>query len=259
MNWFYNGSNMKSLGELDRLVDEVILAPDFKAEDFQGFRAAQEATRLDEWEDDPSSKFSAQDGWIETSVNIAVPAERIKHLSEADAPQYPVPGLFYRRPLEVLKAAFCEPASEYFHITPFKSYWMPGPNTEPERIISELYTADAFTNEHEKIKSLPRTDGCTLETVIASIMLWSDSTHLTSFGNASLWPIYMFLGNQSKYTHARPSAFAAHHIAYIPKVCILQIYSWLHSDWAYIYTISLAMLFKTGMARHLQNLQLQMS
>jgi len=49
-------------------------------------------------------------------------------------------------------------------------------------------------------------------------MLWSDSTHLTSFGNTSLWPIYLYLGSLSKYTRAKPTSFAAHHLAYIPKV-----------------------------------------
>jgi hypothetical protein len=53
--------------------------------------------------------------------------------------------------------------------------------------------------EHDRIHSQPREGGCTLETVVAAVMLWSDSTHLASFGTASLWPIYLFLGNQSKY------------------------------------------------------------
>jgi hypothetical protein len=60
--------------------------------------------------------------------------------------------------------------------------------------------------------------GCDLEQVVAVIMVWSDSMHLASFGQASLWPIYLFLGNQSKYQHAKPSQFAVHHLAYIPLV-----------------------------------------
>jgi hypothetical protein len=58
-------------------------------------------------------------------------------------------------------------------------------------------------------------------------MLWSDSTHLTSFGHALLWPLYLYLGGLSKYTRAKPSSFAAHHLAYIPKVHfrLLQFYS----------------------------------
>ena len=49
-------------------------------------------------------------------------------------------------------------------------------------------------------------------------MLWSDSTQLTSFGNASLWPIYLFVGNQSKYVRSKTSLLTAQHLAYVPKV-----------------------------------------
>jgi hypothetical protein len=219
MNWFHSGSNQKSLAELDRLVNDVILAPDFKADDLHGFRATREADRLNDWENKPDSPLRAKDGWVETSVKIAVPADGVKHSSEANAPQYAVPGVFYRPLLEVIRAAFSERAAEYFHLTPFESYWQPAPDSPPERIITDLYTSDAFIEEHKKIKNQHPIDGCQLETVVAAIMLWSDSTHLTSFGNASLWPIYLYLGNQSKYTRAKPSAFAAHHLAYMPKVC----------------------------------------
>jgi hypothetical protein len=37
MCWFYGGSTMKSLAELDRLVNKVILADDFDKADLQGF------------------------------------------------------------------------------------------------------------------------------------------------------------------------------------------------------------------------------
>ena len=72
--------------------------------------------------------------------------------------------------------------------------------------------------EYETLTSRPRPPGDNLEIVIAGIMLWSDATHLASFGNASLWPIYLFFANQSKYIRSRPTAFAAHHLAYIPTV-----------------------------------------
>ncbi|THG96656.1 hypothetical protein EW026_g5211 [Hermanssonia centrifuga] len=85
--------------------------------------------------------------------------------------------------------------------------WLNSSNTNtassdapPQRVFSELYNSDAMNEEYERIKAVPRADGCKLETVIASIMLWSDSTHLAQFGNASLWPIYAFFGNQSNIT-----------------------------------------------------------
>jgi hypothetical protein len=43
MTWFYGGSNLKSLGELNKLVNEVILANDFKRDDFVGFSASWES------------------------------------------------------------------------------------------------------------------------------------------------------------------------------------------------------------------------
>jgi hypothetical protein len=58
-----------------------------------------------------------------------------------------------------------------------------------------------------------------LEAFVVSALLYSDSTHLASFGTASLWPIYLFLGNVSKYIRSKPTSFSAHHIAYIPTVC----------------------------------------
>lgn len=216
---------MKSLAELDRLVDEVILADDFDKADLQGFRASKELDRLDNYQGDPQdvrSSFSTADGWMETSVKIRLPADGVQHPSEESAPEFAVPGLFYRCPLEVIKTAFHEASAEQFHLTPFETSFRASPNEPAERVYSELYTSLAMINEHHKIASTPRVNGCTLETVVASIMLWSDSTHLASFGTASLWPIYMYFGNQSKYVRGKPSCFAAYHLAYIPKVSLWQ-------------------------------------
>ncbi|KAK7679638.1 hypothetical protein QCA50_017350 [Cerrena zonata] len=49
-------------------------------------------------------------------------------------------------------------------------------------------------------------------------MLYSDSTHLANFGDASLWPLYLYFGNQSKYERVRPATGSCHHVAYIPKL-----------------------------------------
>ena len=226
MRWFYSGSSMKSLAELDRLVNKVILAEDFNTADLQGFQAAKEVSRLNNYEADPEdirSSFLAGDGWKETSVRLHLPADGVKHKSIEESPTFEVPSLFYRKLLDVIKNAFREQALEYFHITPFETFYSPEPNEIPERIYCELYNSPAMIEEHKKIHSQPHSDGCTLETVIASIMLWSDSTHLASFGTASLWPIYMYFGNQSKYIQGKPTSFAAHHLAYIPKVCLFVL------------------------------------
>ncbi|KAG1767894.1 hypothetical protein EV702DRAFT_946034, partial [Suillus placidus] len=189
MCWFYSGSNMKSLAELDRLINEVILVKEFDRADLQGFRAAKEVERLDNYHGDPEdihSSFSANDGWHETNVKIRVPADGVMHESLEHAPEFLVPGLFYRRPIEVIKNTFREASAEHFHFTPFEQHYRPSPDAPPQRIYSEIYTSPAMLEEHDHILSQPHEDGCTLETVVAAIMLWSDSTHLASFGTASL-------------------------------------------------------------------------
>ena len=62
MKWFYSGSNLISLGKLDRLVNDVLLVDDFDSKDFTGFHVAQEAQCLDNFTSDPHSQFSAEDG-----------------------------------------------------------------------------------------------------------------------------------------------------------------------------------------------------
>ena len=212
---------MKYLGTLNNLVHQVLLAPDFDPNELVGFDAAKEAKQLDDFDPslpEESRSLSKQfnDGWIETSVPISLPNIGVSHSA---APVFHVKGFLYRKPLEVLIAAYQEPLAAHFHISPFEEYWKPSPNSPPERIYSELYNSDAYIQEHEKIQTPPQpASGCELERVIAPIMLWSDSTHLTSFGHASLWPLYLYVGGLSKYTCAKPSSFAAHHLVYIPKV-----------------------------------------
>jgi hypothetical protein len=220
MRWFYSGSNMKTLAELDRLVQDVLLKPDFSLEDLATFRAARESQRIDVIKDKTlaDSLFKAADGWYKVAINIPVPFERVKHDSISDVPTFRIESLFFRRPTEVLRAALQDAPPEEFHLQPFKMYWQRDENdpTDPERIYTDLYNADEFLNEHDHIQH--EHGASEYENVIASIMLWSDSTQLANFGTASLWPIYLFVGNQSKYVRCKPKAFAAHHIAYIPKV-----------------------------------------
>ncbi|KZT12196.1 uncharacterized protein LAESUDRAFT_754689 [Laetiporus sulphureus 93-53] len=75
-------------------------------------------------------------------------------------------------------------------------------------------------DEYKKILAQSRNpdDPEDVEIAIVPIMLWSDSTHLAQFGSAALWPIYAFFGFISKYVRAKPNAFMANHLAYIPSL-----------------------------------------
>ncbi|CDO74660.1 hypothetical protein BN946_scf184832.g4 [Trametes cinnabarina] len=96
----------------------------------------------------------------------------------------------------------------------------PEPSKGPIRIFTDVYNSDAALQEFETIRTRPRnpTDGPDVEYVMAPLLLWSDATHLTSFGSASLWPIYLYFGALSKYVRGMPTEFTAHHIAYIPSL-----------------------------------------
>ena len=217
MNWFYSSSNTKSMAELNSLVKDVILAPDFEQEHFVGFSALKEREVMDSHQESGSSPFAFDDTWIKGAVEISLPCDGVKQ-DEADAPKFSVE-VYYRKVLDVVKAALSEPAAEKFHTFPFKEFWQPGSGEPEERVYSEIYTGDRWNDEYERIhvtnQKGPHHD---LEAFLVGLMIWSDSTSLAQFGNAQLWPIYLYLGNQSKYSRAKPSSFAAHHIAYLPKV-----------------------------------------
>jgi hypothetical protein len=225
MNWFTTTSITKSMTELDSLVRNVLQAPDFKVEELAGFRAAKENACLDNFKfkkgpgtvsDNEDPVFD--DTWIKGTVYIPLPCDGVCQ-SEDDAPLFPVI-FYYRNILNVIKAALSELESKAYHIFPFKAYWHPSKGEPPERVYSESYTANAWNNEYDEINK-SREDGPNqdLEAFLIALMIWSDSTVLAQFGTASLWPIYLYIGNQSKYARAKPTSMSAHHLAYLPKVC----------------------------------------
>ena len=216
MNWFYSGANVKSIAELDRLVKEVLLADDFDRDHLKDFSATRELRRLDT--EDQKSPFAKENGWKTSTVKIPLPCEGVKHDSEASAPTLDVPNVHHRSIVETIVSAFQDETANSFHLTPCWQFWKHTPTSVPERVITEVYNSDAFYGEHVKVMQQPPEPGPHLETVIAAIMLSSDSTHLANFGDAALWLIYLFFGNLSKYFRSKPSSFAAHHIAYLPSV-----------------------------------------
>jgi len=105
-------------------------------------------------------------------------------------------------------------------MAPFESYWTPDPDDPDvvERLHGEIYQSDAMLEAQDQISKLPRAPDDTLERVVVPLMVWSDSTQLANFGSASLWPFYLYFGNQSKYACGKPTANVCHHLAYIPTV-----------------------------------------
>jgi len=201
---------------VNRLAKEICDAGGFLASDLDGFDVRRENKRLDAAQ--KSRPFG--DDFLEATLEIPVPSGD----TDRDPEMFPIPGFHFRNIISVIKTAFESPLADHFHLSPYKLFRKSPITNEDERIFSELYDSDAFIMAHDDIQRhgcLPPNDlGCTRERIIAALMFWSDSTHLTDFGTAKIWPIYLVFGNLSKYIRAWPTSGAWHHLAYIPSVCI---------------------------------------
>lgn len=219
MTWLNTGSNMKTPAETNRIVEEIINGEGFERSDFKDFDAVRETKRYDASEEGLKDTVFA-DGFVEATVEIEVPS------GDKTKPSrwFSVPGLHYRPILSVIKAAFAEPLAARFHYSPFEVWWKSTVTGKDERVYGELYNSTAWLEEDEKVQRHappdPSDPNCKREKILAGVMLWSDSTHLANFGTAKLWPIYLFLGNLSKYLRAMPTSGACQHLAYIPSVCL---------------------------------------
>jgi hypothetical protein len=215
MAWLNNGKTAKSEAEATAFVETVIHASDFNKNELIGFNAHQENQRLDK----ALSRAPLKSQFSESSVDILVPSGDPK----VPAKTFSVPGLLHRNLTSVIIDAFTnDPLSHHLHLSPFKLFCHNPLTKKEERIFGELYTSDVFLVEHEEVQrhgKLPSDDLiCQREKVVAALMISSDATHLTNFGNTKAWPFYLMLGNLSKYFRSLPNSGALHHLAYIPSV-----------------------------------------
>lgn len=219
MEWMITGSNQKSQSEIDWLAKHVIGSSEFRPQDLALFSAHAELKRLDSSETSDNQNIFASDDWTETDVTIPVPTGSKQQTSQ----DFTIPGLHYRSIIDVLKAALSDITSRKFHFSPFKRFWCNPLSGEEERCYDELYTSDAWLNTHNDLQKQQNEPGCHMEKVVLGLMFWSDSTHLANFGTAKVWPLYMYIGNLSKYIRGKLSSGACHHVAYIPSVRILKL------------------------------------
>ena len=52
---------------------------------------------------------------------------------------------------------------------------------------------------------------------VIGLMFASDATMLASFGDAKLWPLYLFFANDSKYRRSKTSLQLGEEVAYFEK------------------------------------------
>jgi hypothetical protein len=217
-DWYWNGGAQKSHASFKDLVN-IVGDPEFSPSDVRRVR----------W-DDIDSKLASNDGWtdeedtgwIRTPVNIEVPFQHRRHVpatSDSVPRDFLVADFHHRSLVSVMREKISNPADmEGFHYEPYDLKWKSQPSSDPISVHGELFTSPAFMDAHQEVQNLPAEPGCDRPRVVLALMFWSDATHLTSFGEAKLWPLYMYFGNESKYRRCKPTQNLGNHVAYFQAV-----------------------------------------
>jgi hypothetical protein len=128
--------------------------------------------------------------------------------------------LHHRKLVSVIREKITRTSSHpHLHFGPYEMFWQPNENIEPVRVHRGLYTSEAFLETHRQLQESPGEPGCNLQQVVVGLMFASDGTHLMAFSDNKIWPVYLVIGNGSKYRRSKPSCEAFEHIAYFEIVC----------------------------------------
>ena len=141
------------------------------------------------------------------TVLICLPVEGKKLQYEDDALLLQINGLRRCHIVDIVQTVIESANTASFHFTPFMMHWCPDPDKphEHQRIYTNAYMSDSMIQVQTTIDALPRAEGDTKEHVVLGLMFALDSVQLTSFGSASVWPVYLMFANQPKQERVRPT------------------------------------------------------
>src|ERR1700722_1388352 len=224
-DWYWNGGIQKSQSSFKELMD-IVGDPDFRPADIRDVK--WDVINRTLASDDQEEWLDEDAGWRNTPVTISVPyspRRGVRPPPNSGPRNYTVADFYHRSLVSVIREKLSSPTDNlHFHYEPYELNWQPGDSQRTARTYGELYTSPAFIEAHRELQNSPAVPGCDLPRVVVALMFWSDVTHLASFGNAKLWPLYLFFGNESKYRRCKPSCHLCHHIAYFQKVSL----RWIH-------------------------------
>jgi len=221
-DWYWNQGHQKTRTSFRKLLD-IIGHPGYDPGDVRNTNwvsidrklgnsnVQSDKTEADcEWLDDDS-------GWKKKAIRISIPFHR--RTGNPGAKEYIVEDFYHRSLVEIIRENVSDSTHHrLFHYEPYELRWHPPHKTQDVRVYGELYSSESFLAAHRQLQELPPESGCTLPRRIVGLMLWSDATHLTAFGTAKLWPLYVYMGNESKYMCCRPSSNLCSHAAYFHTV-----------------------------------------
>ncbi|KAF8226441.1 hypothetical protein L208DRAFT_1301720 [Tricholoma matsutake] len=221
--WYWGDGVQKTKKNFKNLID-IITRPDFHPNNVRD-------TKWDSIDDelgwDREVMWKDEDNlaprWQQTSVSIQVPFHHFT--ASLGLQDYVVHDFCHRSIVSILKEKLIDDHKfQHFHIEPYKLKWQPahqGSSASEDTSIQvhgKLYTSPAFFKAHMELQASQGEPGCSLPHVVVGLMFASDQTHLTSFGETKLWPLYLFFGNDSKYCCSKPSLHLCNHVAYFHKV-----------------------------------------
>lgn len=221
-DWYWNSTN-KSFLDFQKLI-AIIKEPDFSVDDAVSVNWKASFKALGANQDDLTNPNNASwitdDGWTSSSIVIDIPFHKKMKDNKGTTASYCVGKFRHRRIVSVIKEKISNrEANRDFHYFPYHASWKPTEQSAEVELYGELYASRAFRTAHEELQKLPFMEANQgLERVVVAMMFWSDATQLTTFTNATLWPCYLFFGNESKYRRCRPSEHLANQIAYFQKV-----------------------------------------
>jgi hypothetical protein len=222
--WHWNNGAKNSQSSFKNLL-EIVGQPDFRPEDVAAVnwkcidaqlggepRDDDDEEDEDGWEDD-----SIGGDWVKTPIKINVPFH--KRTLHPGQEEFDAGILYHRKLVSVIREKISSPSSfRHLHFEPYELFYQPDEACEPVRVHGELYSSKAFIDAHRDLQDLPGEPGCKLPRVIVGLMFASDGTQLTMFSNNKLWPVYLAIGNESKYRRTKPSCQAFEHVAYFETV-----------------------------------------
>ena len=215
-DWYWNGGIQKSKESFKDLI-KIVGAHEFQPEDVNSTRWDFINAQLRVEETGPDQSFEGA-SWSKTVVTIKVPFH--KWTAKPGVYNYHVGNMYHHTLISIIREKLSNPRhDELFHYQPYNLLWQRMGSPTPINIHGELYTSGTFIQAHKDLQQSPPELGCDLERVVIALMFWSDATQLATFGNAKLWPCYMFFGNESKYRRCKPSCCLCSHIAYFNHVC----------------------------------------
>ena len=222
MAMYFSGMDTKSEAHATSLT-KVAQHPKFKWDNLSTFNAHTENICLDNYLKYGSDLFQIENGWHASTVLIHLPVEGKKLQYEDDAPLLQINGLRHHHIVDIVQTVVESDTTASFHFTPFTMHWCPDPDKphEHQQIYADAYMSDLMIQVQTTIDALPCAEGDTKECIVLRLMFASDLAQLTSFGSASVWPVYLMFANQPKQERVRPTCHTVHHLAYMLSVSAL--------------------------------------